>query len=67
MLIFETWTRGSMAQRIAIFNRSTIMNPRVNDVGIFDYLFVVSLVISLISIAIRGSGRIRYNDIILNK
>jgi len=40
------------------------MNMRIGGVSVFDYIIIVSIIGTCISIAIRGSGRIRYNDVI---
>ena len=43
------------------------MNLEIKGYHIFDYIFILFMIITLISIAIRGSGRIRYGDAIHDK
>lgn len=66
-LIYFEWTRSSMVLRIAFYNRYNLMNLRIGDISIFDYIILASILCTCISIAVRGSGRIRYNDMILDK
>ena len=44
-----------------------MMYIKIADASIFDYMLTLSILCSLLMIAIRGSGRIRYNDAILSK
>ena len=39
----------------------------IGGVGFFDYMFIISVLATIITIAFKGSGRIRYNDIIDEK
>ena len=39
----------------------------IADISFFDFVFLTSVVATMIIIAINGSGRIRYNDIIEEK
>ena len=50
-----------------MFNKWSVMNLSIKGVGIFDCIFILCLIASLINIALRGSGRIRYGDAILDK
>ena len=43
------------------------MHLRIKDTSIFDYMILTSVVLTCVLIAIRGSGRIRYNDAIDDK
>ena len=43
------------------------MHLRIKDTSIFDYMILTSFVLTCVNIAIRGSGRIRYNDAIDDK
>jgi len=47
-----------------MFNKWSVMNFNVRGYNIFDCIFLLFVVASLINIALRGSGRIRYNDTI---
>lgn len=40
---------------------------KIAGTSIFDYLFILSVIVTIIIIAVNGSGRIRYNDIIDGK
>lgn len=40
---------------------------KIAGVSVFDYLFLLSVVTTIILIASNGSGRIRYNDLIDEK
>ena len=40
---------------------------KIAGVSVFDYLFLLSVITTIILIAINGSGRIRYNDLIDEK
>ena len=67
VLLYAEWTKGSFVTTIAVFNESNSMNVRLFNTSIFDYLLLIFVLIALISIGIRGSGRIRYNDVIMDK
>lgn len=43
------------------------MSVDIYNTSIFDWILVLSIISACISIIIRGSGRIRYNDVILDK
>ena len=66
-MIFFEWTRGAMVLQIAVLNSSSLMSIKIYGTNLFHWVFFLSVIISLISIAIRGSGRIRYNDAIVDK
>ena len=66
-MIFFEWTRGAMVLRIAVLNSRSLMSIKIYGTNLFHWVFFLSVIISLISIAIRGSGRIRYNDAIVDK
>ena len=66
-MIFFEWTRGAMVLQIAVLNSSSLMSIKIYGTNLFPWVFFLSVIISLISIAIRGSGRIRYNDAIVDK
>ena len=66
-LIFYTWTQGCVVLRIAMFNKWSVMNLNIKGYNIFDCICILSVLLTLVSIAVRGSGRIRYNDVILDK
>lgn len=66
-LIFFQWTKNSLCLRIAMYNKWSMMNFNVKGYSIFDCIFLAFVVASLINIAWRGSGRIRYNDAIQSK
>ena len=40
------------------------MHLRIKGTSIFDYIILLSVTLTCVNIAIRGSGRIRYNDAI---
>ena len=62
--IFADWTRGSYSYTAAILAKDSRIFFKVADISIFDFVFLFAVVVTLIIIAINGSGRIRYNDII---
>ena len=66
-LIFYQWTKNSLVLRDAMFNKWSVMNLNVKGYRIFDCVFILFFIASLINIALRGSGRIRYGDAILDK
>ena len=53
--------------KIALYNQSSVMNIRIAHTGIVDYILLICVAIACVSIAVRGSGRIRYNDVMLDK
>ena len=66
-MIFFEWTRGAFVNKMAVLNSRSLMNIKLHGTNLFYWVFFLSVIISLISIAIRGSGRIRYNDAIVDK
>ena len=65
--IFFYWTRNSMALRIALYNQNSLMNLKIKGTSLFDCVLLASAVAACVVIALRGSGRIRYNDAISSK
>ena len=66
-LVFWQWTKHSFVLKIAMFNKWSVMNLNFKDYNIFDIIFIGFLIGALVNIAIRGSGRIRYGDAILDR
>ena len=64
---FSTWCQGSFTYEIAVLTKNSKLFFTVYDVSIFDIILLISVIATLIIIAINGSGRIRYNDIIDEK
>ena len=52
---------------MATLARDSRLFLKIAGVSFFDYVFLISVFATLIIIAINGSGRIRYNDIIEDK
>lgn len=61
------WTRGSDTYAIALLAKDSKIFFKIAGISVFDYVFLLSVVGTMIIIAINGSGRIRYNDIIEEK
>lgn len=66
-LIFASWTRGSISYQQAVIARNSEIFFKIADISFFDYIFIISVIVTCITIAFKGSGRIRYNDIIEEK
>ena len=67
MNLFSTWTKGSVAYQESVIANHTKLFFQIADTSVFDWLFLVSVITTGIIIAINGSGRIRYHDIIEEK
>lgn len=67
ILMFNSWTRGSVGYKEAILQNHSRIWFKIAGTSIFDYLFILAIIMTIIIIAVKGSGRIRYNDIIDGK
>ena len=65
--MFDAWTAGSKTYEQAIMAKHSKIFFKIGGISIFDYVFLLAVVITIILIAINGSGRIRYNDLIEEK
>ena len=65
--MFDAWTQGSISYQEAVIAKNTKLWLRIAGISIFDLIFLLSIVMTIIIIAINGSGRIRYNDILDEK
>ena len=52
---------------LAIMAKDSRIFFTIAGISFFDFVFLISVIATLIIIAINGSGRIRYNDIIEEK
>jgi len=65
--MFDAWTAGSLTYEQAIIAKDSRMFFKIAGVSVFDYLFLLMVITTIILIAVNGSGRIRYNDLIDEK
>ena len=65
--MFDAWTKGSISYQEAILINNTKLWLKIADISIFDFIFLLAIIVTIIIIAINGSGRIRYNDILDEK
>ena len=52
---------------MALYNKNCLMHLRIGTQSIFDYILLATVIVACVIIAIRGSGRIRYNDVYHDK
>ena len=64
VMMFDLWTRGSISYEEAIITRHSRMFFRLAGASVFDYIFMIAVIVTILIISINGSGRIRYNDIL---
>ena len=67
VMMFDGWTRGTISYETAVLTNHTSLFFTIANVSIFDYVFLLSAITTVIIIACNGSGRIRYNDILDEK
>ena len=63
-ITFSTWCEGSFTYELAILAKNSKLYFHIEGISIFDVILIISVIATLIIIAVNGSGRIRYNDII---